>query len=91
MLVSLPVSLCLSNPAVPNLYGTRDRLQARQFFHGRGVRRVGSDGSGGNASHGERQMKLLSLAGRSPPAVRLVPKRPGTGTRPQPGSWGPLL
>ena len=32
------------------------------------------DGSGGNASDGERQMKLCSLAHRSPPAVR-----PGLG------------
>ena len=28
------------------------------------------DGSGGNASDGEQHMKLCSLAGRSPPAVR---------------------
>ena len=28
-----------------------------------------NDGSGSNASEGERQMKLLSLACRSPPAV----------------------
>ena len=31
---------------------------------------VGGDGSGGNASDGERQMKLLSLACCSPPAVQ---------------------
>ena len=29
----------------------------------------GGDGSGGNVSDGERQMKLRSLAGCSPPAV----------------------
>ena len=52
---------------VPKLFGTRDRFRGRQFFH-RGV--VAGDGSGGNASDGERQVKLLSLARRSPPAVR---------------------
>ena len=30
---------------------------------------VGRDGSGGNASDGERQMKLCSLTRHSPPAV----------------------
>ena len=44
--------------AVPNLFGTRDRFRGRQFFHGR----WGGDGSGGNASDGERQMKLCLLA-----------------------------
>ena len=36
---------------VPKLFGTRDRFRGRQFFH-RGV--VAGDGSGGNASDGER-------------------------------------
>ena len=54
--------------AVPNLFGTRDRFRGRQFFHGLG--RGSGDGSGGDASDGERQMKLHSLAPRSPPAVR---------------------
>ena len=31
----------------------------------------GGDGSGSNASDGKRQLKLCSLAQRSPPAVRL--------------------
>ena len=55
-----------SIPAVPNLFGTRDRFRGRQFFHQRGV---GND-LGSNASDGERLMKLCSLACRSPPAVR---------------------
>ena len=37
------------------------------FFVDRGE--AGVDGSGGNGSDGERQMKLRSLARRSPPAV----------------------
>ena len=42
------------SPAVPNLFGTRDRFRGRQFFNGRGGwgRR---DGSGGNGSDGERR------------------------------------
>ena len=35
-----------------------------------GVEGVGRDGSGGNASDAERQMKLRSLARHSPPAWR---------------------
>ena len=35
----------------------------------------GYDGSGGNASDGERPMKLRSLAHRSPPAAQPVPNR----------------
>ena len=42
------IILLLSKAAVPNLFGTRD---LRQFFHGLGR---GDDGSGGNASNGER-------------------------------------
>ena len=63
--------------AVPNLSGTRDWFRGRQFFHGRGW--GGGYGSGGGASDGARwgamghdgewQMKLGSLARRSPPAV----------------------
>ena len=56
----------LSVTAVPNLFGTRDRFLGRQFFHGRGGR-AGEDGSGGSASDGGQQMKLRSLACRSPP------------------------
>ncbi|KAJ8778567.1 hypothetical protein J1605_013536 [Eschrichtius robustus] len=44
-------------PAVPNLFGTRDRFRGRQFFPRRGL----GDASGGNASDGERQMKRHSL------------------------------
>ena len=40
-------------PAAPNLFGTGDQFRGRQFFHGRGVGGWG-DGSGGNASDGER-------------------------------------
>ena len=36
---------------VPNLYGTRDWFRGRQFLHERGW---GGEGSGGNASDGER-------------------------------------
>ena len=45
---------------------------------------VGWDGSGGNVSDAEQQMKLGSLTSHSPPAVR-------TGTGLWPGGWGPLL
>ena len=48
-------------PAVPNVFGTRDRFHGRQFFHGLGW----GDGSG----DGERQMKLCLLARHPPPAV----------------------
>ena len=71
--------------ALPSLFGTRDRFRGRPFFHGR---QVWGDGSGGNASDGEPQMKLRSPARRSPPAVRPgvltgpVPNRPRTGTGP---------
>ena len=45
----------LCKAAVPNLFGTRDQLRGRQFFHGPGVGGVGveedGDGSGGNASN----------------------------------------
>ena len=51
--------------AVPNIFGTRDWFRGRQFFHG--WRR--GDGSGSDASDGGQQMKLHSLAHRSPPAV----------------------
>ena len=57
------------NVVVPNLLGTRDRFHGIQIFHGSGVEGE-EDGSGGNASDGERQMKLQSLAQCSPPAVR---------------------
>lgn len=43
--------------AFPSLFGTRDRLRGRQFFHGPGGGWVGK-GSGGNASSGEQLMKL---------------------------------
>ena len=56
--------------AVPNLFGTRDRVEDN-FFTGQGevVGGVG-DGSGGNAGDGELQTKLLSLACHSPPAMQ---------------------
>ena len=57
---------------VPNLSGTRDRFRGRHFFHAQGG--GWGDGSGRNASDGvgdgERQMKLHSMARRSPPAVQ---------------------
>ena len=58
-----------SRTAVPNLSGTRDRFHGRQFFHGWVVGGRG-DGSGGNESNGEWQMKLRSLAHHSPPAMQ---------------------
>ena len=57
-----------SKAVVPTDFGTRDRFHGRQFFHSRGWG-VGN-GSGGNVSNGELQMKLPLLACRSPPAVR---------------------
>ena len=53
--------------AVLNLFGTRDWFRGRQFFQGLGG---GGNGSSGNASDGEQQMKLCLLAHCSPPAVR---------------------
>ena len=55
--------------AVPNLFGTRGWFHGRQFFHRPGAERGQGGGSGGSVSDGERQMKLHSLAHRSPPAV----------------------
>ena len=66
------LNLCICQvyiiPVVRNLFGSRDWFRGRQFLHGRGAG-VG-DGSGGNASHGEQQMKLRSLACCSPPPVQ---------------------
>ena len=42
--------LSYSRAAVPNLFGTRDWFNGRQFFHGQWG---GGAGSGGNASDGE--------------------------------------
>ena len=58
--------------AVPNLCGTRDRFGGRQFFHGRGGGQAGMVQvvMPAMGSDGELQMKLHSLARRSPPAVR---------------------
>ena len=39
------------NRVVPNLFGTGDRFQGRQFSHGRGL---GGDASGGTAGDGEQ-------------------------------------
>ena len=53
---------------VPNIFGTRDRFRGRQFFHGLA-------GWGGMVqvvmrAMGKQQMKLRSLACRSPPTAR---------------------
>ena len=48
---ALKITGLISGSAVPNLFGTRDRFRGRQFFHGRWA---GEDGSGGNASDGEK-------------------------------------
>ena len=67
-----------TSPAVPSLFGTRDRFRGRQFFHGwrwgggmiqSVMQAMGSDG--------EWLMKLYSLTHCSPPAVC-------------PRGWGPL-
>ena len=47
---------------------------------------VGGDGPGGNASHGEPQVKLPSRTTTHLPLCGPVPDRPRTGT----GGWGPL-
>ena len=72
--------------AVPNLFGTRD------WFHGSAYGVTG-DGAQVSFSHlpavdGEVEEETggrtqTSFAGGP------VPKRPQTGTGPQPGSWGP--
>ena len=73
----------LCNAAVPNLFGTRDRFHGGQFFHGRGgAEGVAWDGSGGNASGGEPQMKLRSLA--RPPLTSCCAARFLTGHGPLP-------
>ena len=54
--------------SVPNLFGTRDPFRGRRFLHGGGAAAGAVDGSGGNASNGERQVKLRSL---SRPRARL--------------------
>ena len=52
----------------------------------------GGDGSGGNASDEERQMKFPSLTCSAAHLLlcSLVSNRLWTGTGPQPGGWGPL-
>ena len=47
-------------------FSTKDWFCGRQFFHGLGCR---EDDSGGNASNGEQQMNVHSLAHHSPSAV----------------------
>ena len=66
------IDLHIYRAAVPNLFGTRDRFRGRQFFRGQGVREAVMAQAVMRAveSDGERQMKLRSLARRSPPAVR---------------------
>ena len=68
---------------VPNLFGTRDRSHGRQVFHGLGAGGAG-DGSGGNASDGERSPATHHLL------CGPVPNRPRTATSLQPRDWGPL-
>ena len=51
------------------LFVIRNRFIGGQFFHGRWVWEVGGDGSGGNASNREQQLKLHLLACHSPPPV----------------------
>ena len=48
------------------------------------------DGSGGNASDGEQQIKLCWLA-HHPLLCDSVLNRPQTTTAPRPRAWGPLL
>ena len=47
------------------------------------------DGSGGNGSDGEWQMKLCLLPATHLLLRGLVPNRPWTGTGPCPRDWGP--
>ena len=79
-----------SDSAVPNHSDTRDRFRGRQFFH-----RLGGDGSGRDASDGERWGGGTWSFTRSPathlPLCGPVPNRPRTGISPWPGDWGPLL
>ena len=70
---------------VPKLFGTRDRFRGGQFLSG-----GGEDGSGGNASDGQRQTKLCSPAAHLL-LCGLVPNRLRAGTGLWPGSSGPLL
>ena len=76
---------------VPNLFGTRDWLCGRQFFHGLGG---WGDSSGSNVN----DHQWLGASGRwsfthSPTAYLLlcgpVPNRLQTGTGLRPGGWGP--
>ena len=77
-----------SRAAVPNLFGIRDQFRGRQFSYRRGW--GWGDGSGGNASDGGPQMKLRSLARRSP-LTSCCAARFLTGQGLVPGHWGPLL
>ena len=56
-LVSINIRTIQFISAVPNLFDSRDWFFGRQFFH-----RWSREGSGGNASNGEQQMELHSLA-----------------------------
>ena len=63
---------------VPNLFGTRDQFHGRQSVHRLGVR-VGGEGSGGNVSDGEPQMKLPHSLSAHLLLCSPVPNRPWTG------------
>ena len=66
-------------PAVPSVSDTRDRFHGRQYFHGGGGQ--GEDGSGGDASHGKRQVKPHSL-----PKAHLLLRGPVPAQ-----AWGALV
>ena len=77
------------NPAVSNLFGTRDQFCGRQFFHGRDG--GGGDGSGGNESDGERwgaadEASLTHLPLTSCSAAQFL-----TGHGPVPGVGDPCI
>ena len=75
--------LTSSRPAVPNLFGTRDLFHGRQFFHGRRWGEVG-DGSGGNASDGERWGAADETSLSCPPLISCCAAQFLTGHRPVP-------
>ena len=71
---------------VPNLFGTRDQFHGRQFFHGRGL----GDGSGGNASDGERWGAADEASLACPPLTSCCAALFLKGRRPVPVVRDPL-
>lgn len=71
--------------AVPNLFGTRDRLYGRQFFHcACGMEGEWQWGETGGGAQAVASVKLGSLTCHLLPALGPIPNRPRGGPDPWP-------